>query len=134
MLTLAYRVDEIAKFFWPQDGQTLPLRPVLVMLTLLAGVCGVVWSIKAIRRGGHRSEPVRLFNQAASRLGLSWSQRWTLYRIAQRRGLSSPMTLLVCDAVLTFHADQLAQDMGGGAGAHLQRQVAAIRDRLFGQA
>jgi len=36
--------------------------------------------------------------------------------------------------VLTFHTGQLAQDMGAGAAAHLQRQVAAIRDRLFGGA
>lgn len=122
--------SEFANSIWP-DGPTLPLRPILVIATALVVALLVRQLLIVGRRLWRRSHPLRLYFRVAGEAGLSLGQMWWLWRVARARGLSTPLTLLVCDATLMHHVELTAESMSPRAARRMMRHLAVARDRLF---
>ncbi len=116
--------------FWPEEG-TLPLEPVLIGLGILAAGAALHAGHRVWRRHRRRLEPLRLFHEIASDLGLNWAEQYWLWRVARLRTLASPLTLLVCDATLSHHCEAVMRQLPPAARHRLARRQQAIRQRLF---
>jgi len=116
--------------FWP-DGGTLPLEPVLIGLGILAVGAALHAGRRYWRRLRPRLEPLRLFHEIASDLGLNWAEQYWLWRVARLRALASPLTLLVCDATLSHHCEAVMRQIPPAARHRLARRQQTIRQRLF---
>ncbi len=122
------RLSDVA--FWP-EGSTLPLGPILWVIAL-AGVGFGFWHVRRHWPEWSRHlEPLRCYCRLARKVGLAWRDIVMLWWMARRCGLSSPLTLMVCDATLTAHADHLVERLSPGHARRFMRQVESIRLRLF---
>jgi len=126
--TVPERLNDLP--FWT-DGPTLSLGPLIWLGVFVAMVAGG-WYVR--RRWPHWRrdlEPVLCFVQIARSNGVGWSDIWLLWRLAHHCRLTTPLTLLICDATLTAHADARVNVMSRSAGRRLLRRIEAIRERLF---
>lgn len=116
--------------FWA-EGQSLPLTSIILMVGLVAWVA-VSWrAVLWYRRARRRSEPLRAFVRLARAQGLGWSDIHALRRAARAQQLTTPLTLLVCQATLLHQLDAAGENLPPRARADLQRRTPRIAERLF---
>ncbi len=124
--------DHVAEHgFWPDDA-TLPLRPMLVVASVVLGLLLARQGWLAWGRWRVKLAPLRAYRDVARQARLGWADQWWLWRLARRQQLASPLTLLVCDATLAHHAQQVAQRLHGGEQRRWQWRSEQIRQALFG--
>ncbi len=116
--------------FWTH-GPTLPLWPLAwLAATVAIAVCAwKVWRRWPAWRAA--MQPVGLYVRLGRAQGLATLDLWLLWWIARRARLTTPLTLLVCDATLTHHADAVADDLSRGPARRVMRRVERVRTRLF---
>jgi len=131
-ITLATVPERLADTpFWA-DGPTLPLAPLLWIATFVAVVVGA-WQVhRRWPTWRRRLQPLICYYQFARAQGLGWGQIWLLWWMARQCRLSTPLTLMVCDATLEAHADELAGRLAAGRARRLGNRVDTLREKLFG--
>ncbi len=77
-----------------------------------------------------RPRPIRIFLRTARGAGLAAADLWLLYRIARRRGLPSPLTLLLSPATLGHHAQLYCSGASPRRQARVMGRVAKIQRTL----
>ena len=119
--------------FWT-DGPTLPLWPLLMILGVVVGVLVGRQLWLNYRHARLRIRPLLLFLVVARESGLSRIEQWRLWQIARRTGLTSPITLMICESTLRAHAERATAGLAARTERRLNRAVDRIGDRLFGPA
>jgi len=115
----------------PSQGRPLPVW-ILALGAVLLLLILTNWIQQWIRRRREAHAPLASFDQMMRDLGVGWSDRKLLIRIAQQQKLPSPLTLVLSGETLSFHAAAYA-----GAQPTMYRNLilsraAALRLRLFG--
>lgn len=111
----------------------IPVQWVLIaaglLMLVMAGLSLRVWW----QTRHERSSPLSVFNKVAGDCGLTPGERLMLWRIARRRGLASPLTLMVSPTTLRHHARASCEHRGSGRRVREMRRVAALRRKLFAE-
>ncbi len=123
---------EISKYFneramW--DGA----QPLLLSIACFLMGAGVLYAVWLYRHRDRHPLPHATFHRLARAMGLSLGQRLRLWWVARRRGLPSPITLMLCPATFDHH-------VGGYLGrtalptrqSDTQTGFCLIRQQLFG--
>jgi hypothetical protein len=100
------------------------------LITLLSLISLIGW----LRQ--QRIEPTAgmVFRRVAREAGLTRSDRRLLGRIGHERGLTHPLTLMLCPGTLGRHARAYARARGRRRGSLDLARAASIRRHLFGPA
>lgn len=122
--------DNPMRWVWPEES-TLPLRPLLILATLVVGALAALWARRAVMGWWRRIRPLRVFWRIGGALGLSVNQRLWLWQVARGAGLESPITLLVCRATLEAHVEIVAQRRPKRDASWHRRRAAAVARLLF---
>ncbi len=101
----------------------LAIAAIFVLVKLMA-----YWQDRRFEAG--RSQPFALFRRVQTKLGLSFFERWTLWRLAKTLKVEHPSALLI-SPVLYDRAVSEYTKRGPGDG---RGRLAAIRTHLFGRA
>lgn len=105
---------------------------------LMVGIGATLTAIVVIslrRRWIRRHEnpgPLTLFSAIARKAGLSWQDRYILWRIARANDLPTPIALLLARGALQHYAQQYTRHRSITARARLDARLARIEADLFG--
>jgi hypothetical protein len=87
------------------------------------------WQSRLQARG---CNPMRLYLKMQARLGLSWSDRWRLWRLARRLKLEHPTAVLISAPLFDEAVSRYRQEGGRAANnSATVKALAAVRARLF---
>lgn len=116
--------------YWPSGQGLIVLAYIFVGLAVLI-VGRLVWAgLKTVWKHGG---PMRRYMQIGGEAGLTTADRWWLWCVARRCGLSTPLTLLTCRATLRHHAQKFLEMLPRYHAARLQARLDRIDRRLFGE-
>ncbi|MEO1235166.1 MAG: hypothetical protein AAFX76_00100 [Planctomycetota bacterium] len=116
-----------------RDGSRLRGEDAMIIVGGLLTLLSVISLVGFLRRQRLRPHALVLFNRVARRSGLTWADRWLLWRIGRGAGLPTPLTLMLCPGTLGFHARSGARRRMGKRRATLDlARAASIRRHLFG--
>ena len=76
--------------------------------------------------------PLVLYSAIARKAGLSWSDRFVLWRIARASQLPSPIALLLARGALRHYANNFARRLTPRSAQRLQARLNRIEAELFG--
>ncbi len=121
-------------FHWPTSSESLmssgwALAIFAILIGFLIALKLFLWYRKKDRPTG----PMIIFYQICKQVGLSLQSQWLLIRIAKQQSLSTPLTLLVCHATLSSHAQAYAQSLPVTRRGDVLMQVVGIQYKLFGK-
>ena len=108
--------------------------PWQAMALVLGATLLVLAAISARRWWLHRYDqpgPAMLFSAIARKVGLSWTDRLLLWRIARHAELSSPIALLLARGALKTHAQAYYSRMRPHAKQRTARRIDAIHAILY---
>ncbi len=115
-----------------KNGSNLHVEDLMVIfgviLVLLSGISLIGW----LRQQRIRPHRLVLFNRVAREAGLNWGDRKLLWRIGQRVGLPTPLTLMLCPGTLGRCARDYAHQHSKRRATHDLARAASIRRHLFG--
>lgn len=110
----------------------LPWEVMLIILGLLV----LLIALLSIRRWwGRRNTdptPLMIYSAIARKAGLSFGDRVLLWRIARKRELATPITLLLARGALDHHAKAYRAALSHSASGRVGRRIDRIRGELFG--
>ena len=96
----------------------------LLLISLLVLYKVYVWN----RDRRNQPQPMLLFYQVAGRFNIDLKSQWLLVRIARQQGLTSPLTLLLCESTMLFHVQAYVKSLPRTQMDNVQGQI----DRLCG--
>ncbi len=117
---------------WGSDAVT-PVHWIVIAAGILLTFLGLLLVVRWWHRRHLRSHPWGVFHHVAGAVGLSWSDRWLLMRIARQQKLPTPLTLVLSGRTLRMHGRAFAAVQPPWRRAVIMQRVASIRRDLFGQ-
>lgn len=105
------------------------LPPLLLSLACLLMGAALLYGLWLYRHRDRHPLPQMTYHRLARAMGLSLGQRLRLWRVARRRGLASPITLMLCPATFDHHVEAYRRSRASlrWGGGRFDR----IRQRLF---
>ena len=100
-----------------------------LVLVLISSIALIQW----YRTRNQRPQPLRLFRQIASSIGLNISDQLLLWQIARKCQLPSPLTLLLSDNTLQYYAESYAHSLPGDRNKRILARIRTIRQYLFAE-
>ena len=100
------------------------------LLTLVSALSLIGW----LRQQRLRPHALMVFNRVAREAGLTWADRWLLWKVGRHGGLPTPLTLMLCPGTLGAYARRSARHSGRRRGTLDLARAASIRRYLFGPA
>ena len=94
--------SEISKYFAERavwDG----VQPLLLSIACFLMGAGLLYAVWLYRHRDRHPLPHATFHRLARAMGLSLGQRLRLWWVARRRGLPSPIALMLCPATFDHH-------------------------------
>jgi len=126
------KLTEVSKHF--NEG----LRYQLPWDFLLAGLGALIIAVAAvslrrwwINRQDNPS-PLVLYSAIARKAGLTWSDRFMLWRMARACNLSTPIALLLARGTLRHYARQYAANRSAMSRQRFSQRLSRIESTLFG--
>lgn len=98
-----------------------------LVLLFLSGVSIAQWW----KHRNEHSRPWMVYLTAARLAGLSWRRQWTLYWIARRQSLASPLTLMLSPATFDHHVKAYLLSCSNFRRESWRRRSQAIREHLY---
>lgn len=123
--------SEISAHF--SQGSGMSIWWIVIASGLLLLVFGMLSLWMWRRDQSARASPLLVFHRVGAHVGLSWSDRWFLIRLARQRHLPTPLTLLVSPGTLMHHAAAWAGGLSPRRGGEVMRRADDLSRRLFGQ-
>lgn len=126
------KIKEVSEHFNDGIQHDLPWELLLVGLgtTLIAIV------IIAARRWWKQRQddpsPLVLYSAIARKAGLSWKDRFMLWRIARANDLPTPIALLLARGALRHYAAAFAARLGPKSAVRFNARIHQIESELFG--
>lgn len=120
---------------WRHDSPNstpLPVNWILGIGAVLVLLIVTSWVKQWIRKRRDAHAPLASFDQMMRDLGVGWSDRKLLIRIAQQQKLPAPLTLVLSGETLSFHAAAYAGVQPTMYRNLILSRAAALRLRLFG--
>ena len=126
------KLKEVSKVINEGVGHDMPWE--LLMVGIGATLTAIV--VISLRRrwiGRHENPgPLMMFNAIARKAGLSWQERFILWRIARANDLPTPIALLLARGALRHYAEQYARHHNITARAKFDARLNHIESNLFG--
>ena len=130
---LAHQMQGLFKDAFQTMDQTFPLTSAVLVASGLALLLASIWGWRWHQQRHLRSEPISVFHQVASQVGLSLKQQWLLVRIARQQHLPTPLTLMLSSGTLDHHAQAFLQAASARRRDALKGKIHAVATLLFGQ-
>ena len=125
------RPSEISKNF-VNNRYELPWDVVIVGLGAILAAIAAVSLYRWWQNRNDDPSPLVLFSAISRKAGLTWGERYLLWRIARRQNLETPIALLLARGTLRHHAAGFAQHLSPRGREQLKRRIDRLADRLFG--
>ena len=127
------QMQELFKDAFTTMDQTFPVTSAVLVALGLVLLLASIWGWRWHQRRHLRSEPIRVFHQVASQVGMSLKQQWLLVRIARQQHLPTPLTLMLSGKTLEHHAQAYLQAASDRRRDALKGQIHAVVALLFDQ-
>ncbi len=130
LLEMRNPFGEIARHATRSQGDATP-----VVLGILVGL---IVLLLALMLGRYlitmyiQSAPLRLYLRVARAIGLDFSSRWWLWRVARQQGLVSPMALLMSVQTLEHHAQNYIDQISAAEARYSQSRLFVLKQQVFG--
>ncbi|MEM1355475.1 MAG: hypothetical protein AAGC44_08785 [Planctomycetota bacterium] len=105
---------------------------------VVVGIGAVLAAIAAVslyrwwQRRNEDPSPLVIFSAIARKAGLSWGERYLLWRIARRQKLDTPIALLLARGTLRHHAAAYAKHLSPAGRDRVRSRIDSLSQRLFG--
>lgn len=125
-------LEEVSKIYNDGARHDVPWELLLVGL----GATLIVITVISARRWWLAREddpsPLVLYSAIARKAGLTWADRFVLWRIARASELPTPITLLLARGALRHYSQIFAKRLGSQSADRLNVRIARIEAELFG--
>ncbi len=126
------QLKDVSKHFNDGIQHDLPWELLLVglgsILIIIVAVSMRRWWV-----GRHDDpSPLVLYSAISRKAGLSWADRFLLWRIARANALPTPITLLLARGSLRHYASTFASGLSTRSAQRLRQRITRIEAELFG--